>query len=203
MDYRLLHDIADKEILSSLFLKDYSLMNGQMGSAIFFAFLSRVCNNHWYEDFASELLDSVVSNASISMSVNFAYGICGIGWGIEFLKLHGFLEDDTDEILSEIDAAVMERDVRRMTDASLETGIRGIFAYVSSRLGSKRKDSRLKPFDSIYLSDLDVSTIRLCGHLPTFNANEIWGEYVNTFSAISNLNWKRGLYHIFNENSYV
>lgn len=106
-------------MLTSLFYKDYSIINGQMGAAIFFAFLSRVCDNHWYEDFASELLDSVISSTNISMPVNFAYGLCGIGWGIEFLKHHGFLEDDTDEILSEIDAAVMERDVRRITDSSL------------------------------------------------------------------------------------
>lgn len=32
---QLIKDIADKEILTSLFKNDYSLMNGQMGCAIF------------------------------------------------------------------------------------------------------------------------------------------------------------------------
>ncbi len=174
MSYQLLYAISDKEILSSLFDKDYSLMNGQMGTSIFFAFLSRSCNNHWYEDFASELLESVISNASNSMPVNFAHGLCGIGWGVEFLKLHGFLEDETDEILSEVDMAVMERDVRRMTDASLETGICGICAYVSSRLSSQRRNSGLKPFDSIYLSDLKTSAIRLLGEYPQVDPENVW-----------------------------
>lgn len=199
MNIPLLRQIADKEMLTSLFYKDYSIINGQMGTAIFFAFLSRVCDNHWYEDFASELLDSVISNTNISMPVNFAYGLCGIGWGIEFLKHHGFLEDDTDEILSEIDAAVMERDVRRITDSSFETGMGGICAYVSSRLSSKRKNSGFNPFDPIYLSDLETSATRLCGSYPTNTPDEVWNICINTFATVSGVNWKKGLCHIFKE----
>ena len=109
-------------------------MNGQMGCAIFFALLSRATQNHWYEDFASELLENICDNLTMSLPVNFSSGLCGIGWGIEFLKYKRFINDDTDEILSDIDKAVMERDIRRITDTSLETGLTGILAYVNCRL---------------------------------------------------------------------
>lgn len=136
-------------------MDNYSLMNGQMGVAIFFALLSKASENHWYEEFADELLENVCYNLSNQLPIDFAHGLCGIGWGIEFLKYRGFIEDDTDEILSEIDAAVMERDVRRINDASLETGLLGIHAYVTSRVNTTRVDSDFNPFDSRYISELN------------------------------------------------
>ena len=42
---------------------------------------------------------------------------------IEYLKTEGFIEADTNDILSEVDKQIMERDVRRITDYTLETGL--------------------------------------------------------------------------------
>lgn len=189
----ILREIADKEILSSLFIRDYSLMNGQMGVAIFFALLSRSSENHWYEEFADELLESVCNNISLSLPIDFAHGLCGIGWGIEFLKYKGFIEDDTDEILSEIDSAVMERDVRRINDASLETGLFGIHAYVASRLNTTRDNTNFIPFDATYISELDEAIARLSPYVPDSDADSVWRSCVDSFNTAGRLSWQRGI----------
>ena len=188
-----LKDIADKEILTSLFLDDYSLMNGQMGITIFFALLSRVTMNHWYEEFADELLENICNNISILLPIDFAHGLCGIGWGIEFLKYQGFIEGDTDEILSEIDMAVMERDVRRINDVSLKTGLTGIQAYVSSRINSTRKNSDFKPFEASYISELNEAIARLSPPVRSHDINSIWCSCVDSFNTEGGLPWKRGI----------
>lgn len=187
-----LREIADQEILTSLFMNDYSLMNGQTGVMLFFALLGRATGNHWYEDFADELLESVCNNISRRLPVNFAEGLCGIGWAIEFLKYHGFLDVDTDEILSEIDEAVMERDVRRIKDMSLETGLQGIYAYVISRVSSARKND-VVPFDSIYISDVQTKLLEngIDSGIDIFDIDTVWSRVLSFFSGnyINNL-WR-------------
>ena len=189
----ILKEIADKELLRSLFFSDLSLLNGQMGASIFFAQLSRACDNHWYEDFADELLENVCQNISNQLPVNFAKGLCGIGWGIEFLKYKGFIADDTDEILVDIDKAVMERDVRRITDISLETGLSGIAAYVESRLKTQRTNPGYQPFDTIYLSDLAAAIETKCNSAKEKGIDITWCECISIWSDSAELSWKKGL----------
>lgn len=189
----ILKEIADNELLRSLFYSDLSLLNGKMGASIFFAQLSRVCDNHWYEDFADELLENVCQNISSQLPVNFAKGLCGIGWGIEFLKYKGFIADDTDEILVDIDNAVMERDVRRITDISLETGLSGIAAYVESRLSTKRTNLGYQPFDSIYLSDLATAIETKCISTQERRIEFTWRKCINILSESTELSWRKGL----------
>lgn len=187
-----LKNIADREILTSLFMKDYSLMNGQMGCAIFFALLSRVTKNHWYEDFAGELLDNICQNITNQTPVNFASGLCGIGWGIEFLKYKGFIDDNTDDILLEIDNAVMECDIRRIREISLETGLIGILAYVNFRLITRR-DSSYVPFDKDYLSDIERITAKFNISKESIAPGKIWYECVRLFSQHTSNSWKKGI----------
>lgn len=188
----ILREIADKEMLTSLFMRDYSLMDGQMGCAIFFALLSRATQNHWYEDFASELLENICDNLTISLPVNFGSGLCGIGWGIEFLKYKGFINDGTDEILSDIDKAVMERDIRRITDKSLETGLTGVLAYVRSRLMSDR-DTSYVPFDDIYLAEVNKIKSKLCIPIESIDLSCIWKHCITIFKSNRNSPWKKGI----------
>lgn len=168
-------------------------MNGQMGVAIFFALLSRFSGNHWYEDFADELLENVCNNLSNQMPIDFANGLCGIGWGIEFLKHRGFIKDDTDEILSEIDTAIMGRDIRRIKDLSLESGLKGICAYVNSRIGSKWASGYIKSFDSIYLADLTNAAKNANIDMNITNIEDISEEWHSLLKTKGPNSWQEGI----------
>nr|WP_302829740.1 alpha-1,2-fucosyltransferase [uncultured Bacteroides sp.] len=139
---------------------DLGLYNGKMGLIIFFYHYARLFNNPWYEEYAAGLLDELYEDIHWELPVNFSSGLCGIGWGIEYLVQQGFVSGCTDDVLSDLDKKVMERDLRRIEDASLASGLRGIACYVASRLLSSR-DSFALPFDAQYLRELEEASLRL------------------------------------------
>lgn len=147
--------ISTHLILNASNLRDLGLYRGKMGIVLFFCHYARYLQDLIYEDFASVLLDEIYEELHTSLSTSFDDGLCGVGWGIEYLVQHDFMDGDTDEILTDIDRQIMERDVRRIYDCSLATGLAGIIYYVIVRLTTlKRKENQSKPFDLVFLSDL-------------------------------------------------
>lgn len=120
------------------------LLTGKMGIVIFFFHYSRYTNNALYGDFAGELLDEVFEEIHITTPVDFASGLCGVAWGIAYLIEHDFVDADPDEVLNDIDQAIMKYDVRRISNISFNTGLQGIAQYILQR----------KKFDVVYVQEL-------------------------------------------------
>lgn len=137
------------------------LYNGKMGIALFFFHAARSLNNIWYEEYAEVLLDEIFEDIHCDIPIDFSTGICGIGWGIEYLIQNGYATGCSDNILSELDKKVVEKDLRRIEDASLEHGLKGIARYVNARLLSTRDVTSALPFDSLYLNELKEACARL------------------------------------------
>lgn len=140
-------------LLNSSFISNLGLFHGKMGIALFFAHYARFTKQTLYDDFAGELLDEIYDNISVNMPVDLENGLCGIGWGIEYLLRNSFMEGSSDEILEEIDRKVMERDPRRIIDMSFRKGLGGIMYYILARLTSFRTNQKI-PFDKQYLYEL-------------------------------------------------
>lgn len=153
MDNKSLFKEIEHLVLNVSFLTDIGLFHGKMGHVIFFAHYGRLVNNDFYEVFASELLDEIYEEINTCLPINMEYGLCGIGWGMEYLVGKGFMDGCTDEILKDIDNLIMERDPRRFHDLSFRKGLGGILYYVMIRLSSPRETDNL-PFDSLYLQSL-------------------------------------------------
>ena len=64
------------------------------------------------------------------MPLDFANGLTGIGWGVEYLIQKGFQKGVGVEICEAIDAKLMAVNLRRVHDLSLETGIEGWLHYI-------------------------------------------------------------------------
>ena len=139
--------------INSSFVADLGLFHGRMGIVLFFAHYGRAVQEKCYEDFAGDLLDEIYEEIHWDMPVNLENGLCGIGWGIEYLVQQGFMKGNTDEILADIDRKVMEIDPLRMTDLSFRRGLAGIAFYVIARLNAHRETDIL-PFDDAYLQAL-------------------------------------------------
>lgn len=183
--------IANHLILNASFTPDLGLFHGKMGIVLFFAHYARYTGNTLYDDFSGELLDELYSQLHAGVTVDFESGLCGIGWGIGFLLLHGFMDGNPDEILTELDQLVMERDIRRVDDFSVETGLGGISCYIRMRLELARRFSLPLPFDDLFLSDWQerVETTR---KVPLENLED-WIEK-NRFDIHSDIKeWKLGL----------
>ncbi|WP_196803279.1 lanthionine synthetase LanC family protein [Bacteroides pyogenes] len=149
----LLQRIANHLILHGSLLDNLGLCHGKMGVAIFLYRYAQFTGNKTIADFADELLEEIVNEIHDELPIDFANGYCGIGWSIEYLLHNRFVEGTSNEILTDIDRKIMERDVRRITDRQLFHGTEGILHYVIFRLYRCGTDT---PFDNEYLEDIYI-----------------------------------------------
>ena len=142
--------------------KDIGLYHGKMGLILFFAHYYEHTGIQVYKDTADELMDEVIAEIHTELPFGFAFGLSGIGWGVEYLIQNGFESDDSLDICEEIDKKIMEKDPRRMTDYSLDSGLEGILHYVLAHIKGVLSQHNITPFDDSYLAELyqAVTTVK-------------------------------------------
>ncbi len=136
------------------FLRDSGLFSGKMGVVLFFAHYYKESSVELYENIADELMKQVLEKVHKELPIGLASGLCGIGWGIEYLIQNEFMEGYGVDICEEIDQKIMETDPRRIIDFSLETGLEGLLHYVSYHIHGALIKQTTMPFDETYLTDL-------------------------------------------------
>lgn len=147
---RYLHSL----MLSSKYLKNIGLIDGKTGIAIAYAAAARRLSNEVYYDCMSDMLDDVLVQTNSKLDIGFTSGLSGIGWGIEYLIQNKFVEGEGADVCEELDNKIMETDLRRISDKTLEKGLEGLLHYIIFHLqGALKQNSRL-PFDNSYLSDI-------------------------------------------------
>jgi len=85
-----LQRIANVLLLNASFIDNIGLLNGKMGIAIFFNLYGRY-SNKVHIDYAGELIDELYEEININTSVDFANGLTGIGWGIQYVIENKFV----------------------------------------------------------------------------------------------------------------
>ncbi len=151
---KLLQRIAYHLMINASYSSGIGLYHGKMGIVLFFAHYAKFTNETLYDDFAGELLNEIAEEIHADTPVNFEYGLSGIGWGIEYLIQNKFMGGNPNEILSDIDNRIMEINLRKMADTSINTGLEGIIYYISKRLSSSGNLSEL-PFDPFFLAEYE------------------------------------------------
>lgn len=146
-------------MLHGSYTNNLGLLHGKMGIALFFFRYAKYMTKRLYEKFAGELLDEIYHEIDTHTTVDFKDGLCGIAYGIEYLIQNGFVEGEADEILEELDKRILEHDVRRITDNSLETGLKGFANYVISRSANMKNELISKD----YINDLIESLYKNSG----------------------------------------
>ena len=147
LDQKIIHHL----ILQYPFIEDIGLFYGKMGVAIFFYEYSAYVRNKIYSDIGYELLSDIWNNLSIRHPFYFDSGLCGIGWGIEYLIQNKFIVGDSNDICEEIDRQIMQINLHRLDDKSIDTGLDGILYYVSSRLRGNKCQKTEISFDSDFI----------------------------------------------------
>lgn len=153
-----LRQIADHLIINSSFLKNLGLFHGKMGIVLFFMHYAQYTGNAIYEEYAGDLLDEIFEDIHAGLTLDFENGLSGIGWGFLYLLKNHFVEGDPDEVLSEIDQRMMEINLSRVVDKSVECGLGGYLYYLSERL-SVGSENFL--FDMSYRTELQKILITL------------------------------------------
>jgi len=150
VDQDILPRITRHLICYSSSTSNIGLLNGKMGIVIFFFLYAKYTKKKFYEDFAEELIDDVYSDIHQNITRDFKDGLTGIAWGIEFLIQNGFVYGDSNKVLEDLDKQILELDVRKISDISLETGLKGIAYYVTSRCNNKKNKTIIISFEYIF-----------------------------------------------------
>lgn len=144
-----------------------------------------------YDDFAGELLEEICENIPETLPINLETGLCGIGWGIEYLIQNGFMEGDSNEILTEIDKKVMERDLRRIKDLSLETGLMGISSYINIRINNADITAIHTNFDDLFLLEWNL----ICNNKIILDKKQAILQIIGSFPKNEDIHsWELGLH---------
>lgn len=151
----LLKLIAYRIITQFHTVTDMGLIKGQIGLIIFLFHYAQYDSNQMIKDLALIHLDNLCEKIDGRLSTNFHSGLCGIGWGIEYLSQAGFIDEEIDDFLSEIDQKVREINFDRINDFDQNFGLGGIVQYINARLVGKIKNSE-DVFDSKLISQLKM-----------------------------------------------
>lgn len=114
------------------------LLYGKIGKSIYHFLMYRLSNENGYEEEAERLLDEVISGVPDLFNTNFDHGLCGIGYGIEFLIQNNYVAGDSNNILTDFDDRIFRSfNENETNDLSLDTGLTGYLLYFLNRLGNK------------------------------------------------------------------
>ena len=153
-----LQRIANVLLLNASFIDNIGLLNGKMGIAIFFYHYGRYTNNKIFSDYAGELIDEIYEEINTGTPVDFANGLTGIGWGIEYLVKNKFVQADTDEALAEIDNAIYKHRINNPIlissgDELFGYGFYHIIRLLGHEIDDENLDTLIKKHQLIFLID--------------------------------------------------
>lgn len=143
--------IVDYLLLKSPYIQDIGLFHGKMGIVFSLYAYAKKYNDRLLEDFAWDLLQQIYNKVHTDTPTGLENGLAGIGYGTTLLSILGLIECDLNTVLSDIDAKIMERDPRRMSDFSVRTGAGGVLLYLALR---QETSGTLLTFDNQYVAEL-------------------------------------------------
>jgi hypothetical protein len=149
--------IANALLMNASFINNLGLLNGKMGIAIFFFQYGRYTNKEVYTIYANELIDEIYEELNTQMPDDFANGLTGIGWGIEYLVRNDFVEANTDEALEDIDQFIYKNKQDRPMNFENSNDLFSFGFYYLKRLYGRENEDNLnillKKQQLIFLTD--------------------------------------------------
>ena len=124
-------------------ISDVGLFHGKMGISIFFYHLSRNTGKSKYKDYADKLIDEIglgVTNNS-KVSLDFEFGLAGIGCGIEYLIQNEFLEGEANDVLIDLDASLRRTIFGFPRHLGISNGLLGLGVYLLFRTQERDNDN--------------------------------------------------------------
>lgn len=143
-------------ILNSFATDNIGLLYGKIGYALTFYILSgkfEPSKSLVLKRYGDDILNDVLASIPHGFQISFAHGICGIGWGLEFLIRNHYVEGNSYSICEDLDKEIMLVNPERLDD-SLHYGLKGMLHYVLIHLMNCFQQQTKEPFDNIFLQDL-------------------------------------------------
>lgn len=143
-------------VINSFSTNNIGLLFGRMGYALTLFCLSRSIRTFQsciYEKYACDILNDVLQSVPKNHSFDFANGLCGIGWGVEYLLKQHYIEGNSLEVCKELDEEIMKVNPKRLDD-ELYCGLKGLLHYILLHLSNCSLEINKEPFDNQFLKDV-------------------------------------------------
>ena len=165
MQNKTLKRIIQHLIIYSAFVDHIGLMNGKMGIALFFYHLHGFTKNENHKRFANKLIEDITGKLDYKIPRTFFDGLIGISWGFDHIIRNNFVAFEDEDMLTELDKALLEINITNLFDESFSTGVRGIACYIVSRCSGKERIPT--PFCKDYICSLYERVSRIDQKDPT------------------------------------
>lgn len=146
-EQKLLHHL----VLHSNNVFSTGLFGGQLGIALVLAKYAKAKKMKPLVTVSDFLLDQIFDHLNANMPLDFASGLCGIGWSVEFLLQCKYRKGNSLDICEAIDQKMMMSRVTYMDDLSLETGLEGWLHYLLAHIQGTATNGN--PFSKEYLAE--------------------------------------------------
>jgi hypothetical protein len=138
-----------------------------------------------FGDYAGELIDEIYEEINTYTPIDFANGLTGIGWGIEYLVKNKFVQADTNDALSEIDNSIYRSRINSPILIKDGKDLFGFGLYYLKRLtGGEISDDDLntlmKKYHLIFLTD-ECERILIHKHYKRFKIESLSVDTLNSF----------------------
>lgn len=151
--------IVNHLILSVNSCNNLGLLHGQMGCILTLYDYSTYKEDELYSTIADDFLLGNYSLLPSNLEYGLENGLLGIGWGLSYLIYKGHI-CSSDDLFEEIDKFVIQKDVTRICDFSIENGLRGLIHYILSRISIAKFGKGVYPFDALFLDSIYSVVIR-------------------------------------------
>lgn len=129
--------------INSSFIDNLGLLNGKMGVAIFLYHYANYSQQNTFLKFAEESLYEVIDDIDENTTLDFASGLTGIGWGIEYLSQNRILEINTDEALEELDHTIHKGKLKSQSILEIDS-LFGYGHYYLARIKNSENKNEIK-----------------------------------------------------------
>lgn len=182
-------------IIGADYLNNKGLLYGKMGLVLTLYQISRKKNLQVLYDFADSLVKNIIESITKFDNYDFAYGLCGIGWSLEYLIHNRFVEGDSLSICECLDESIMKINPNRL-DHSLEHGIKGFLHYVLAHIYNCNNQRGITPFDEVFLHEVKCAC-------KTVSANTKDFELTNLCSCFLNFASEEKITYCYDINSFI
>ena len=154
-------------LLNIAYVNNPGLYSGKTGCLLFFAHYAKLYDDKVNDEIVSEIIDDIFSTVGKISELNIPDGVCGVGWGVEYILQNQLMEGDSDEILADLDKMIFSRDIKTITS---QADFSDIIKYAAIRLTSSCGGSKNIPFPRNYLLEL-YQAAKHPARIPDFAAN--------------------------------
>ena len=138
-------------LLNESYFSSIGLYFGKTGCLLFLAHYAKLLNDSVLDEIVLEVIDEIFEKAVSVNTMDIPTGLCGIGWGVEYILQNKLMEGDSDEILVELDDIIINKNTRLI---SSESDFSDILKYIVIRLTSISGNGTEIPFPNDYLMGL-------------------------------------------------